>query len=159
MIYCLWRRGVQGYFSMESLDLIIIVLTCRHGVELPTRKKKKKKTRIDKLRNFWTTASVNSVSRESFKEHKEHFLAGACSFNCSMYSQISVDVTMCCTDVNTKPLTGNLKAWISQKKKAKKINLSKLDKCLLHILLINSSVSVDQWHVRLRIPCDEITRR
>lgn len=56
------------------------------------------KTQIDKLRNFWTTASVNSTSRGSFKEHKEHFLAGACSFNCSVYSQISVDVTMCCTD-------------------------------------------------------------
>lgn len=42
----LWRRGVQGYFSMESLDLIIIVLTCRHGVELPTRKKKKKRREL-----------------------------------------------------------------------------------------------------------------
>ena len=118
MRYCLWRRGVQGYFSMESLDLIIIVLTCRHGVELPTRKKGKK-TRIDKLRNFWTTASVNSISRESFKEHKD-FLAGACYFNCSIYSQISVDVTMCCTDVNTKPLTGNLKGLNWSKKKGKK---------------------------------------
>lgn len=70
------------------------------------QEKKGKKTQIDKLRNFLTTASVNSISRENFKEH---FLAGACSFNCSIYSQISVDVTMCCTDVNTKPLTGNLK--------------------------------------------------
>lgn len=114
---CKWDTafGAKGFKATKRHHLFFhgvtrpkIVLTCRHGVELPTRKKGKK-TRIDKLRNFWTTASVNSISRESFKEHKEHFSAGACSFNCSIYSQISVDVTICCTDVNTKPLTGNLK--------------------------------------------------